>query len=281
MSKPDGRRLSHETREQIRLRVVQQVAAGESPEVLARALGFHRSCVYAWLARYREGGLDALSASPITGRPGKLADQQLARLYQIISTENPVQRQFTFALWTRAMIRELIRVEFTVQLSDVSVGRLLKKLGLLPQKVWWRDSQHDSETVRRWRNEIYPGIRRQAKRAGATVCFVDISAIRSDYDDGPVRSLRRKKSMPSGKNHGLPMNLVSAISAQGAVRFMACESRLTANILIDFIQRLHHDIERPVWLIFAAPPVRQSAAVREFLASGKGQVKLFIMSGNL
>lgn len=42
MKKTDGRKLQHETLEEIRIRAVQQVEAGESPEVVIKALGFHR-----------------------------------------------------------------------------------------------------------------------------------------------------------------------------------------------------------------------------------------------
>jgi transposase len=41
------------------------------------------------------------------------------------------------------MIRELIRREFDVRLSAVSVGRLLKKLG--PQRPLWRAWQADPQ----------------------------------------------------------------------------------------------------------------------------------------
>ena len=47
---------------------------------------------------------------------------------------DPRQLQFDFALWTTAMIRELIRREFGVGLSAVSVGRLLAKMGMSPQR---------------------------------------------------------------------------------------------------------------------------------------------------
>ncbi|GLS25749.1 hypothetical protein GCM10007877_14630 [Marinibactrum halimedae] len=58
--KNDGRKLSHDTLEEIRIRAVQQVEAGESPEVVIKALGFNRSQIYRWLALYREGGYEAL-----------------------------------------------------------------------------------------------------------------------------------------------------------------------------------------------------------------------------
>ncbi len=42
MEKRDGRSLSHATLEEIRIRAVQRVEAGDSPEVVVKALGFSR-----------------------------------------------------------------------------------------------------------------------------------------------------------------------------------------------------------------------------------------------
>lgn len=46
MKKKDGRTLPHAVREGIRKRAVSRVLAGESPEVFAENLGFHRSPIY-------------------------------------------------------------------------------------------------------------------------------------------------------------------------------------------------------------------------------------------
>jgi transposase len=56
MKRRDGRSLDHKTLEEIRIRAVERVQAGESPEVVIQALGFTRCCIYSWLARYRAGG---------------------------------------------------------------------------------------------------------------------------------------------------------------------------------------------------------------------------------
>jgi len=49
----DGRKLDHKTLEQVRIRVVRQVERGARPEYLASVLGFARSTVFGWMARYR------------------------------------------------------------------------------------------------------------------------------------------------------------------------------------------------------------------------------------
>ena len=56
----DGRKLDHRTLEVLRLRAVEQVRAGAHPEDVATTLGLHRKTGYGWLAKYREGGPDAL-----------------------------------------------------------------------------------------------------------------------------------------------------------------------------------------------------------------------------
>jgi transposase len=111
------------------------IGAGESPELVISTPGFSRSCIYDWLAKYREGGLRmALEPKPVPGRPRKLSPPQLQWLSRTLIEKNPLQLRFEFALWTRAMIRELIKEQFGVRLSEVSVGRLLHKLSFSPQK---------------------------------------------------------------------------------------------------------------------------------------------------
>jgi transposase len=132
-----------------------------------------RAAVYGWLAKYREGGLEALKARPVPGRPPSLSGAQLQRVYTLVVGNDPRQLQFTFGLWTRAMVRGLIRREFAVRLSEVSVGRLLRKLGLSPQRPLYRAYQQNPEAVARWKAETYPQLRAQAARVGATIYFAD------------------------------------------------------------------------------------------------------------
>jgi transposase len=62
----------------------------------------------------------------------------MRQLYTLIAGTDPRQLEFAFALWIRDMVRTLIRREFRVPLSPVSVGRLLRTLGLSPQRPLWR-----------------------------------------------------------------------------------------------------------------------------------------------
>jgi len=86
----------------------------------------------------------------------------MRRLYTLIAGTDPRQLEFGFALWTRDMLHTLIRREFRVSLSVVNVGRLLRTLGLSPQRPLWRAWQADPDAVQRWRTRT---SRRSARRA--------------------------------------------------------------------------------------------------------------------
>jgi transposase len=121
----DGRKLDHKTLEALRIHAVDQVGEGAHPEDVAAALGLHRKTVYGWLAKYREGGKGALRAQPVPGRPPKLSGPQMARLYALIVGKDLRQMQFGFALWTREMVREVIRREFKVALPATAQARIV------------------------------------------------------------------------------------------------------------------------------------------------------------
>src|SRR5512144_2042491 len=129
------------------------------------------------------------------------------------------------------MVRDLVRREFRVALSVVSVGQLLRRLGLSPPRPLWRAYQQNPEAVDRWKREQFeqfPAIRAQAAAAGATIWFADEAGVRSDYHAGttwaPVG--RTPIVRTTGARHSV--NLISAVTAQGALRFAAYEGTFTS-----------------------------------------------------
>jgi transposase len=113
--KVDGRKLNHAHLEEIRVEAVKAVQSGKSPSEVAREMGIYPNRVFVWLAAYRAGGWDALRARKATGRPKRLTGRQLKWIFDTVTTKNPMQLKFAFALWTRAMMRTLINREFDIK----------------------------------------------------------------------------------------------------------------------------------------------------------------------
>ena len=277
MKRQDGRRLSHKTLEELRIRAVRQVASGESPEVVIKALGFTRGRIYEWLAKYREGGVDALRAKPIPGRPPKLSGRQLRWIYQTVTNKNPVQLKFTFALWTRAMVRELIRRQFGVRLSEVAVGRLLAKLGLSVQKPLRRAYEQNATLVEKWLKVEYPQIHAAARKAGADIYFEDEAGVRSDFHAGTTWAPVGQTPVVRATGQRFGFNMISAVSAKGKMGFMVKRSRVTAAVFGEFLDRLLYNSRRPIFLIVDGHPTHRAAKVRKFVADTNGRLQLFFL----
>ena len=59
---------------------MQWVEAGESPEVVIKALGFTGTVIYQWLAKYRAGGFAALRSRKAPGKESKLTGRDLQKI---------------------------------------------------------------------------------------------------------------------------------------------------------------------------------------------------------
>jgi transposase len=267
--------------EEIRMRAVHQmVEEGVHPDEVEEALGFARSTVYSWLAQYREGGWEALRAKPIPGRPAKLSAAQRREIAQTVAGNDPRQLQFSFALWTREMVQELIWRKFEIHLSLGGVGRLLRRLGLTPQRPLHRAYQQNPEAVERWKTTEYPQIRAEAAKVGALVYFADEAAVRSDYHSGTTWGLRGHTPVVEGTGARFSVNMISAIAPGGTLRFMVLEGTLTAPRFVEFCKRLLHDSrDRPVFLILDGHPVHRSKAVKSFAVKTEGRLRLFYLPG--
>jgi transposase len=138
---------------------------GVPAKSIMAALKLSRTTYFEWKKAYRERGSDGLKVRPLPGAAPKLTDRQSSQLRGWLAGRDPRQFQFDFALWTRKIVRDLIRQQFGVEMTPQGVGKLLHRLGLSPQRPLYRAYQQDPEAVRRWKEERFPAIRAQARRA--------------------------------------------------------------------------------------------------------------------
>jgi hypothetical protein len=71
----------------------------------------------------------------------------------------------------------VIRREFRARLPEASVGRLLRKLGLSPQRPPYRAYEQNPEAVALKASGV-PAIHAQAARVGSKVYFADEAGVR-------------------------------------------------------------------------------------------------------
>src|SRR5260370_32029012 len=133
----------------------------------------HRSWAYKIRAQARGRGRGArvLRSSKGTGRPRKLTPAQEQQVLGWVNGKNPQQYGFDFGLWTRNLVRELVQAKYGVTLSLASIGAMLARLNLTPQKPLQRAYQRDPEAIERWQRDTYPAIVRQARDQKTSLFF--------------------------------------------------------------------------------------------------------------
>ena len=277
MKTTDARKLDHKMLTELRRRGVVSVQEGQSPEIVAKALGINRVTIYGWLSRYRHGGWDALDAKKRGGRTPKLDGKALRWVYQTVTNKNPLQLKFTFALWTAKMVGQVIDQRFGIKLSKASVCRLLTQMGLTPQRPVWRAYQQKPEEVQKWLQEAYPRIQRLARQNRVLIFFGDEAGVRSDHHAGTTWAAKGKTPVVSSTGARFGLNLISAVSAQGEFRFMTLRGRVGAAQFIEFIKRLLHGVQRMVFLIVDGHPAHKAKMVTRFIETVKDHFRLFFL----
>ena len=270
----DARKLDHKTLTELRKRAIASVHQGQNPDAVARALGVNLRTIFRWLALYRSGGWGKLDARKRGGRPPKLDAQALKWIYDTVLGQSPLQLKFPFALWTAAMVRDLIAKHLGVRLSHSSVCRLLNQMGLSAQRPLWRAYQQDPEAVRRWKEEDYPKLRSRARRLGAQIFFGDEAGVRSDFHSGTTWGRRGHTPIVSSTGARFRVNMISAISAQGQLRFMLTEGRVTASVFLEFLKRLMVNVSAPIFLVVDGHSTHKAKSVRRFVEAQGGRLEL-------
>jgi transposase len=268
-----GRRATEEER----VRAVQLMESGKSPEMVAEFLGVSRSSVFDWQKKYREGGLAALSTRFASGRPTVLSDKQMMSLYTMIVGKDPRQYSLGFALWTRKLVADLIEQKFGVRLSLPTVGRILKKLGMSAQRPLYRAYQQDPEKVRIWKEQTYPAIRAQAAEAGATIFFADEAGIRTDHHAGTTWAPVGRTPVVVATGERKSVNMISAVSSRGHLHFDLFEGSMTAARFIEFCKKLAHDCPTPVFLVVDGSSAHTANIVKDYVQSTEGRLRLFFL----
>jgi transposase len=259
------------------MRAVQRVQDGESPEKVIEALGFARACIYNWLARYRTGGWDALKTGSRSGRPKKLIGRQIAWIYRAVVDKDPLQFKFSFALWSRAMVAAVIRKQFGIKLSETSVGRLLRQLGLSCQRPLFRAYQRNPQAIKEWKQDVFPEIKKKAKKLGASIYFEDESGIRSDFHSGTTWAPKGQTPHIEATGARFSLNMMGAVDMRGNLRFMVVKGSVSADQICEFLTRLMHDAENPVFLIWDGHPTHRSKQVKECIESFEGKLQVYTL----
>lgn len=257
-----------------RAQAVEAVRRGEPVSVVAHILRVPLRTVFHWVAVYRQKGAHGLLEKHRTGRPRKVTAEIMEWIYDAITLGDPRQYQLPFRLWTLNLVRKVLKEQFGIELSKSGVSRLLGHLGLTPQRPIYKSFKQDTLEIRKYLDVTFPGLRDEAKKLGANIYFVDESAVRSDSHRGTTwgKSGQTPVVEDSGDRFGL--NLISAVSPRGDMRFACFEGKMNAERFIEFIGKLLEDAGVPIIVIADNASYHRAAPIKEYVAKSDGKIRI-------
>jgi len=275
----DGRTLSHETSETIRLLAVRRVQEGEAPSCVIQSFGLCRTTIYKWLKAAKRGGESALKARRHPGRKPTLLPRQKLQVRRWINGKDPRQYGFDFGLWTRQIVAALIAQKFGVQMGVTAVGRLLAELDITPQKPLRRAYERDPAAIERWKTTVFPRLRARAKRVGAKIFFLDEAGVRSDQVLGRTWGLRGQTPEVHTSGRRQSVNAISAVTASGGFWYEIYTERLNASRFVELLTHFMRGRKRPVFLILDGHPAHIAKLVTQYVQRLAGRLELHFLPG--
>ena len=278
--KTNASSLSQEEQYQVRKSIIRLTKSGKTTSEIAEILDVSLRHVQNTKKLYDGGGIEAIKPKVRGRRKGDkrtLTPEQEKEIRNLIVDKNPEQLRLPGCMWTRENIRELIREKYKLTMPLSTLGYYLARWGFSVQRPVKRAYKQDADKIAKWVEVEFPGISERARIENAEIFFGDEVGIQNtaNYVKGyapigqtPVVQVDSKR---------FKINMISAISARGKLRFMIYKSNMNSNKLIDFMRRLVNDSTKKVFLILDHLRVHHSKKVKAWLDKHKGKIEVFFL----
>jgi transposase len=275
-----AKHLSQEEQLQIRKSIVRLSKKGHASKEIAEMLDVSLRLVQATKKAYKEEGFNGIDIGKRGRRHGEkriLTPEQEKTIRQTIIDKNPEQLKLKCCLWTRKAIHDYILRELKIDLPLSTLGYYLDRWGFSVQRPVKKALNQSPEKIAAWLTEEYPAIEKQARDEGCEIYWGDETAIQntSNYIKGyspightPVLEVQARK---------MKLNMLSAVSNRGKLRFTIIDKSVDAKILIDFMKRIVKDSGRKVLLILDNLRVHHAKIVMAWLVEHKDEIEVFYL----
>jgi transposase len=261
-----------------RMRALVLKQDGWRQRAIAEALGVSEPAVSQWLAAARCGGVDALRTHPAPGPLPRLTPEQKRQIPEFL-WHGPEAYGFRGQVWTCARIAKVIEEELGVRYDKGHVSRLLAVLHWTPQMPIKRAIQRDEEAIERWRDEVWPDLRRRARREHRTLVFEDESGfyllpgvVRTYAPEGRTPVLRERQT----RDH---LSVMGGMTPEGKIYTLTRQESLNGLHSIEFLVHLGHVAGDRLLVIWDGSPIHRRAEVTEFVSETRGKVWLEALPG--
>lgn len=284
MEKTDARSISSSAQYELRKQIVRLKEAGRSGREISEITGLTPEHISRVWNSFKKGGLSSIKIKTRGRRVGAervLTVEQEKALRTLMIDKTPDQLKFPFALWTRRAVQVVAEKHFKVKLALRTVSTYMKRWGFSPQKPMKLAYEQKPEAVKAWLTQSYPAIVRRAKAEDAEISWGDETGV--EADDYTAKGYAPIGQTPvlrlSGSSKRTRINMISAITSQGKVRFMMYKDNMSPALFLKFLVRLIKEAAKKVFLIVDNLKTHHSRAVTKWLERPeiKERIELFYL----
>lgn len=274
----DGKKIPDNVMYYIRIMAVNAIRVlGHSPEKIAEFYNFDRSCIYRWLKQYDEGGFDALESKMPPGAQLVITQEIDEWMKEIILKNTPVEFGYDTNLWTCAILVELLRQNYSLEVSESTVRHHMKAMGLTCQKPEYQDVKRNEHEIEYFLNNKFPRVQRLADKIGADIAFEDEAGVGIMTRSGRTWGLKGQTPIVKASTLRGGYNVLSAVTAKGEMSYSIQDSTINGERYIDFLNELIINRKQPLVLFVDHATFHNSKAVRNYVGVHRTQLRIFFL----
>jgi transposase len=140
-----------------------------------------------------------------------------------------------------------------------------------------RAYKQDEKKIDEWLNSEFPGIADRAEKEDAEIFFGDETNIQNTANYARGYAPKGQTPVVRVEAQKLKLEMLSAISKRGKLRFMLYKDSMNTEKLIDFMTRLITDSEKKVFPVLDSLRVHHTKLVTAWLEEHKDRIELFYL----
>ncbi len=250
-----------------------QACHGKALRALAKEFGIGIRTIRTWLWLCACYGFQALGQQPQPGRPPCLSHDPMQRILATLRDTSPDQPQFEFVCRSLKIVRPGILDQFPVQLSLAPVRRVLRRLGLTPQRPQFRACQQNAAAVRTGIAATY--LARQAQEQGALLLWADEAGRTSHSHRGTPGGPRGRTPVVQPTGARFRLNRLSASSPSGEIYSRIHAGTATSDTFEQFLQQIPGQTEaRPIHVIVDRHSIHTSQPIQAWQKRTEAPVEM-------
>jgi len=254
--------------------------AGMSNNQASALVGFRPTTGSETWKKYQEKGTEGLKVKrrglPL-GYNRALTPEQEAEIQDILARHTPDDLGLPYSLWSREAAKRLISEKYGIELALRTMTLYFSRWGFTYQRPSKRAYKQNPKEVEDWLEKDYVRIKEEASKERAEIFWCDETGISNESNDKRGFSPQGQTPILKVEVKKERVNMISALTNQGKLRFMLYMQTMTTVLLIMFFQRLIREAGHKIYVIMDNLGVHHSKKFQEWLKVHADKIKVYYL----